>query len=82
MISGKIAQIVGPVIDVEFDDATVILFWFTDINIIEKMLRKFEKLKKGTKIVTIWGPLPGYMPNKIDFPYIIKKLDTREMLEK
>ncbi len=62
------------VIDVEFDDATVILFWFTDINIIEKMLRKFEKLKKGTKIVTIWGPLPGCIPNKVDFPYIINQV--------
>ncbi len=62
------------VIDAEFDDATVILFWFTDNNITEKMLRKFEKLKKGTKIVTIWGPLPGYMPNKIDFPYIINQV--------
>jgi len=62
------------VIDSEFDDATVILFWFTDNNITEKMLRKFEKLKKGTRIVTIWGPLPGYMPNKIDFPYIINQV--------
>lgn len=62
------------VIDAEFDDATVILFWFTDINIIEKMLRKFEKLKKGTKIVTIWGPLPGCLPNKVDFPYIINQV--------
>ena len=62
------------VIAAEFDDATVILFWFTDINITEKMLRKFEKLKKGTKIVTIWGPLPGCIPNKVDFPYIINQV--------
>ncbi len=38
------------------------------------MLRKFEKLKKGTKIVTIWGPLPGCLPNKVDFPYIINQV--------
>ena len=62
------------VVDADFDDATVILFWFTDDNITEKMLKKFESLKKGTKIITIWGPLPGCMPNKVDFPYIINQV--------
>ena len=42
-----------------FDDASVILFWFTDEEIIEKMMKKFDKLKHGCKIITIWGPLPG-----------------------
>ena len=62
------------VIDADLDDASVILFWFTDNKITEKMLSKFEKLKNGTKIVTIWGPLPGCMPNKVDFPYIINQV--------
>ena len=52
-------------------DATVILFWFTDEEIIKHMIRKFEKLKPGTKIVTIWGPLPDCLPEKVNFPYII-----------
>jgi len=43
-------------------DATVILFWFTDEEIIKHMIKKFEKLKPGTKIVTIWGPLPDCLP--------------------
>ena len=29
----------------DISDATVILFWFTDENIIKKMIKKFEKLK-------------------------------------
>jgi hypothetical protein len=52
-------------------DATVILFWFTDEEIIKHMIKKFEKLKPGTKIVTIWGPLPDCLPEKVNFPYII-----------
>ena len=58
----------------DISDATVILFWFTDENIINKMIKKFEKLKPETKIITIWGPLPNYLPDKVNFPYIINKI--------
>ena len=37
----------------DISDATVILFWFTDQNVINKMIKKFEKLKPETKIITI-----------------------------
>ena len=57
----------------DISDATVILFWFTDEIIIKKMIKKFEKLKPETKIITIWGPLPNCLPDKINFPYIINK---------
>ena len=39
----------------DISDASVILFWFTDDNVINQMLKKFENLKPGTKIITIWG---------------------------
>ncbi|HEX5457121.1 MAG TPA: SAM-dependent methyltransferase [Candidatus Nitrosotalea sp.] len=52
-------------------DASVVLFWFSDEKIIEEMIVKFQNLKPGCKIITIWGPLTGYMPDKIDFPYIL-----------
>ena len=55
----------------DISDATVILFWFSDQKVIEKMISKFESLKPGCKIITIWGPLTGSMPNKVDFPYIL-----------
>jgi len=66
--------ICNDVTDTIFDDATVILFWFTDVLIIEKMMEKFEKLKHGCKIITIWGPLLGCLPDKVDFPYIINQV--------
>ena len=59
-------------------DATVILFWFTDEDIINKMIKKFEKLKPETKIITIWGPLPNCLPDKVNFPYIINKVPFKK----
>ena len=62
------------ILNSQFDDASVILFWFTDTKIIESMMKKFEKLPKDCKIITIWGPLPDCLPDKIDFPYIINQV--------
>jgi hypothetical protein len=62
------------ILNSNFNDATVILFWFTNMEIIEKMMQKFQKLSKGTKIITIWGPLPDCLPEKIQFPYIINQI--------
>ena len=58
----------------DISDATVILFWFTDEEIIKNMMTKFEKLRSGTKIITIWGPLPDCLPQKVEFPYIINQI--------
>ena len=70
---------------VKINDATVVLFWFTDNDIIETMMKKFESLQHGSRIITIWGPLPGCLPGKVDFPYIIntvpfKSADLKEQL--
>ena len=49
-----------------------------DAEILEKMMVKFKKLKKDTKIITIWAPLPGCVPQKVDFPYIMNKIPLNE----
>ena len=64
--------------DADISDATVILFWFTDEEILKKMMEKFSKLDSGTKIITIWGPLPGCLPEKVDFPYIINTVPFKK----
>jgi hypothetical protein len=38
------------------------------------MMTKFEKLQPDTKIITIWGPLPDCLPQKVEFPYIINQI--------
>ncbi len=73
------------VLTAKIDDATVILFWFTDMTIIENMKKRFDKLQDGCRIITIWGPLPGCYPTKVDFPYIINEIpfkhaDLKEQL--
>ena len=62
------------ILDSKFNDATVILFWFTNPLLIEKMMKKFERLNKGCKIITIWAPLPACLPYKVKFPYIINQI--------
>jgi hypothetical protein len=62
----------------DISDATVILFWFTDEKIIKDMVKKFNRLKPETKIITIWGPLPNYLPDKVNFPYIINKVPFKK----
>lgn len=62
----------------DISDATIILFWFTDENIIDTMMEKFENLKPETKIITIWGPLPNCLPDKVNFPYIINKVPFKK----
>lgn len=64
--------------NVDISDATVILFWFTNEEIIKHMMNKFEKLKPGTKVITIWGPLPDCLPEKVEFPYIINQIPFRK----
>ena len=61
----------------DISDATVILFWFSDFSIIEKMAERFAGLKKGCRIITIWGPLPGNLPDKVEFPYILNIVPFR-----
>ena len=66
------------ILESEFNDANVILCWFMDAEILEKMLEKFKKLKNNVKIITIWAPLPGCIPQEVDFPYIMNKTPLNE----
>jgi hypothetical protein len=53
-------------------DATVILFWFTDIKIIRHMTKRFEKeLPNGARIITLWSPVQLMIPDRAEFPFFI-----------
>lgn len=62
----------------DISDATVVLFWFSDQQILETMIEKFSRLNEGCRIITIWGPLPGFLPDKVDFPYILNVVPFRK----
>ncbi|MCV0410347.1 SAM-dependent methyltransferase [Nitrosopumilus sp.] len=71
--SNRVQFICTSIEDSDISEASVILFWFTDENMINKMMKKFENLKPETKIITIWGPLQDCLPDEVNFPYIINK---------
>jgi hypothetical protein len=77
-IDNSLEKIHQKIEESDISDATVILFWFTDEKIINEMVKKFNKLKPETKIITIWGPLPNYLPDKVNFPYIINKVPFKK----
>ena len=62
----------------DLGDATAVLFWFTDPAITYRMLPRLNLLRDGCRVLTIWGPLPGCLPDKVRFPYIINKAPFRE----
>lgn len=66
------------ILESDISDATVVLFWFTDEHIIEQMSSKFANLMHGTKIITIWGPLPDCLPEQVDFPYIVSTVPFKK----
>jgi trans-aconitate methyltransferase len=57
----------------DISDATVILFWFNDPDIVDEMEKRFKNLKDGTKVITIWAPLGMTLPDKIEFPFFVSK---------
>lgn len=64
------------ILESDISDATVILFWFSDSNIVESMVEKFAKLDRA-RIITIFDPLPWILPDKVDFPYIMHNTPFR-----
>lgn len=58
----------------DISEATVVLFWFTDPQLVDRMARKFSNvLRKGARVITIWAPLGLTLPNKMDFPFFVSR---------
>ena len=55
--------------------------WFVDAEIVDTMTKRFEVLNPGIRILTIWGPLPGCLPQRVDFPYILNKTPLKKALD-
>jgi Histone methylation protein DOT1 len=69
----KNAQIiVDDIRNVSLSDATVVLFWFNDEQIADKMTAKFKKeTKENIRILTILSPLGLIKPSKVNFPFFM-----------
>lgn len=63
----------GDIIECDVPEADLILFWFADPAITHVMPKRFSALPDGTRIMTIWGPLPGCLPDAVRFPFILNR---------
>ena len=57
----------------DISGATILLFWFSDPDMVNAMAKRFKKLKDGARVITIWAPLGMTLPDKIDFPFFVSK---------
>lgn len=65
---------VGDLRDVDISSATLILFWSSDPELVDALVKKFRRsLKQGARVLSVWSP-PGMMlPQKVDFPFFVCK---------
>lgn len=63
----------GDLKDHDCPDATVVLFWFTEEQLIRMEAEKFRSLPAGCRVVTVWEPLPGCRPDQVRFPYLLHR---------
>ena len=66
--------VLGDVRDADISKATVLLFWFTDPEIVDFMIKRFKReLRDGARVITIWAPLGLTLPDNVDFPFFVSK---------
>lgn len=58
----------------DISEATVLLFWFSDSDLVDAMTKRFSKvLKDDARVLTIWAPLGMTLPDKVEFPFFVNK---------
>lgn len=62
---------VGDIRRCDIPSSDVILFWFADPKITHVMPQRFSMLDDNTRIITMWGPLPGCLPDSVQFPFVL-----------
>jgi len=75
IIGLKNAEIINSDIrQADISEATVLLFWFNDPEVVDEMTKRFKKkLRDGARVITIWAPLGMTIPDKVDFPFFVCK---------
>jgi trans-aconitate methyltransferase len=70
--------VVSDIRKADISKATVLLFWFTSPDLVDKMIKRFRSdLNNGTRVITIWSPLGLTLPDKVDFPFMVSKKPFR-----
>ena len=64
--------------EADISRATAVLSWFADEAVTVPLLERFGALGPGARIVTLWGPPPGCLPQRVRFPYVLCEAPLRE----
>ena len=67
----------GDALEADLAGATVVLSWFADEAVAAGLARRFDGLPDGCRIVTLWGPPPGCLPDSVRFPYVLSRTPLR-----
>ena len=68
----------GDIREADISEATVLLFWFSNSDLVDFLTKRFRKeLKDGSRVITIWAPLGMTLPHKVEFPFFVNKKPFR-----
>ena len=76
-LDGAASVVCGDALDAGLDGATVVLSWFADEALAAGLARRFAGLPDGCRIVTLWGPPHGCLPDSVRFPYVLSRTPLR-----
>lgn len=69
---------VGDIASCPLPAADIVLLWFADPAVTQVMSERLSGLNPAARIITIWGPLPGCLPDSVRFPFILSRPPFRK----
>ncbi len=70
-VRGRFEVICGDAVGADVSRADIVLFWFADERVVEGLRDTLSSLRKGARVVSVWGPPAGCMPERVDFPFVL-----------
>lgn len=67
----------GDALGADLGGATVVLSWFADESAAARLAGRLASLPDGCRIVTLWGPPYGCLPDRVRFPYVLSRTPLR-----
>ena len=55
----------------DWPEPDVLLLWFSDPSVVRAVAGRVSRMRAGARVVTLAEPLPGVMPKKTEYPYIL-----------
>lgn len=75
---GRCEVVCGDAVDADVARADVVAYWFADERITVPLRRTLSSLREGARVVSVWGPPAGCLPERVDFPFVLSVAPFRE----